>query len=250
MTCLFCRANSTEAKGVAHVFPEALVRNETTLPRGAVCDACNNYMGRKLDSQILEHPLIPLIVQLAGLPGKGGKTRKKLGHVEREADGTVHVPINEPDIKGHPQGGTQTSFDLVAGQAYDDRRFSRALHHIALCIFCKHFGSPAALNARLDPVRSYVRSPGVGEFWPYGSEKGNLNQLRLELTGGPAPGAPQHLIQLRIFNLDFSVSLFQDDAVARWASASPARQTVLTPAEITKEQRGRRRYRVSFRPED
>ena len=164
MTCLFCRADSTKAAGRAHIFPEALVKNETTLPRGAVCDSCNNYLGRKLDSQILEHPLIPLIIQLAGLPGKRGKVRRRVGHVERAADGTVYVPINKPDIEKHPEGGTKASFELVASQAFDDRRFSRALHHIALCLFCKQFGSPAALNEQLDPVRDYVRRPKDKEF--------------------------------------------------------------------------------------
>lgn len=50
MRCVYCLTDSAGTKSIAHVLPEAIARNDLVLPRGAVCDACNHYLGHELDS--------------------------------------------------------------------------------------------------------------------------------------------------------------------------------------------------------
>lgn len=55
-TCIYCRAETTGKEGVPHVIPEALGANKITLPRGAECDKCNHYFGRKLEPMLYRYP--------------------------------------------------------------------------------------------------------------------------------------------------------------------------------------------------
>jgi hypothetical protein len=54
MQCIFCKTDSTASKTIEHIIPESLGNVEHTLPRGAVCDACNNYFARKIEKPLLD----------------------------------------------------------------------------------------------------------------------------------------------------------------------------------------------------
>ena len=81
MKCIYCLTETQGSCGLAHAIPEALAQNDMVLPRGSVCDPCNNYLG-KLDAVLASHPLIALGVQWLRLPGKNGRVRKVVGNVE------------------------------------------------------------------------------------------------------------------------------------------------------------------------
>src|SRR5262249_12994746 len=52
----FCKSDSTRSCSVEHIIPEALGNIEYVLPRGMVCDTCNNYFARKVEGPLLETP--------------------------------------------------------------------------------------------------------------------------------------------------------------------------------------------------
>ena len=79
MNCIYCRTSTTENSGKAHVFPEALAQNRLTIPRGAVCNQCNNYIGIRLDQNLVRYPLIAFAIQFVGTSGKRGKTTSRIG---------------------------------------------------------------------------------------------------------------------------------------------------------------------------
>jgi HNH endonuclease len=54
MRCIFCKGDSTQSRSVEHIIPEALGNIEHVLPRGIVCDTCNNYFARKVEGPLLE----------------------------------------------------------------------------------------------------------------------------------------------------------------------------------------------------
>ncbi len=54
MRCIFCKANSDGCVSVEHILPESLGNTEHVLPRGWVCDACNNYMACKVEKPFLD----------------------------------------------------------------------------------------------------------------------------------------------------------------------------------------------------
>jgi len=49
MRCLFCKCPSDDATSVEHIVPESLGNRRHILPRGAICDRCNNYFSREVE---------------------------------------------------------------------------------------------------------------------------------------------------------------------------------------------------------
>lgn len=54
MNCLFCKRDSSTSRSVEHVIPESLGNKEYVLPRGMVCDKCNQYFAIKIEKPLLE----------------------------------------------------------------------------------------------------------------------------------------------------------------------------------------------------
>jgi len=54
MNCLFCKNISDNSKSIEHIIPESLGNTEHVLPRGIVCDDCNNYFAIKIEKELLE----------------------------------------------------------------------------------------------------------------------------------------------------------------------------------------------------
>ena len=53
MKCIFCKHDSSSSVSVEHVIPESLGNKKTVLPKGAVCDSCNNYFASKVEKPVL-----------------------------------------------------------------------------------------------------------------------------------------------------------------------------------------------------
>ena len=56
MQCIFCHKDSSTSKSVEHIIPESLGNKEHILPKGYVCDACNNYFSVKIEKELLAQP--------------------------------------------------------------------------------------------------------------------------------------------------------------------------------------------------
>jgi hypothetical protein len=73
MNCIFCQLVSDGSKSEEHIIPESLGNTDHVLPRGWVCDGCNNYMSRKLEKPFLDSlHLIEARFTLA-VPNKKGR---------------------------------------------------------------------------------------------------------------------------------------------------------------------------------
>ena len=55
LRCLFCKKDSSQARSVEHIVPESLGNRTRVLPRGAICDPCNNYFASSVEAPILGH---------------------------------------------------------------------------------------------------------------------------------------------------------------------------------------------------
>jgi hypothetical protein len=89
-TCIYCRTQTTGKEGLPHVIPEAPGPNDLVLPRGAECDKCNHYFGRKLEPNLYRYPGVALALQLWGIHGKKG-LRKRLSTIERTDEGKTQA---------------------------------------------------------------------------------------------------------------------------------------------------------------
>src|SRR6476620_6715883 len=61
MRCIFCKADSKLSRSVEHVIPESLGNSTLVLPKGVVCDPCNNYFSREVEKPFLEAPAIRIM---------------------------------------------------------------------------------------------------------------------------------------------------------------------------------------------
>lgn len=99
MRCIYCLQDSSSSRSIPHVAPEALGPHDLALPVGAICDDCNQYLGRELDSVLMTHPVIALFVQFLGIHGKRGRPRQQLGNVRRDVHpGAITIPTSAPII--------------------------------------------------------------------------------------------------------------------------------------------------------
>jgi len=70
MRCIFCKTLSDGSHSVEHIIPESLGNIDHFLPKGLVCDDCNNYFARKIEKPILESPMMRLLRSDRKIPNK------------------------------------------------------------------------------------------------------------------------------------------------------------------------------------
>ena len=73
MRCIFCQNDSSESKSVEHIIPESLGNKAIILPKGFVCDKCNNYFARKVEKDVLEMPYFTSVRHRNVIRSKKGK---------------------------------------------------------------------------------------------------------------------------------------------------------------------------------
>lgn len=54
--CIFCHEKTDTSKSVEHIIPESLGNKHHYLPKGYVCDKCNNYFSIKIEKELLSQP--------------------------------------------------------------------------------------------------------------------------------------------------------------------------------------------------
>jgi hypothetical protein len=59
-------------KSVEHIIPESWGNTKYVLPRGTVCDRCNNYFARKVEGLLLPHVSFRNLRALYRVPTKRG----------------------------------------------------------------------------------------------------------------------------------------------------------------------------------
>lgn len=74
--CLFCGCDSTNSKSVEHIIPESLGNTELVLPRGVVCDKCNNYFSREIENKVLSIQSFRDLCFYEAIPNKKGHLKE------------------------------------------------------------------------------------------------------------------------------------------------------------------------------
>jgi hypothetical protein len=87
--CIFCKTDSSQSTSVEHIIPESLGNTKHTLPKGVVCDKCNNYFSRKIENKVLSSRILQDIRSLMQIPSKKGK----IPHLSNE------ITISFPDYR-------------------------------------------------------------------------------------------------------------------------------------------------------
>lgn len=73
MRCIFCENDSSSSKSVEHIVPASFGNSTSVLPKGIVCDKCNNYFARKIESPFLNSEAILQLRQELEIHNRDGK---------------------------------------------------------------------------------------------------------------------------------------------------------------------------------
>jgi hypothetical protein len=225
--CIYCRSDGSAARGLPHVFPEAVVQNEMVLPRGVICDPCNFYL-RKLDEALARHPAVAYAVQQLGLPGKRGKPRDRVANIDRDhEDASFAVDIGPLEIERHEDGNPIVVVKPMLDVEFDLLRFRRALHLVAFNYLAREHGAALALEDKFDEVRRYVRRPHPRQAWPFVVRYRPGSVIREIRLGLYVPDEFGLVAMIGMFNHDFYVDLLNTGNLGHWILAAE-----IEPAEF------------------
>ncbi len=213
--CIYCYKDKPASNEEVHVFPEAIVANEGTLPSGAVCPNCNNYFGNELDDAVVRHPYLATCIQVLGLHGKRG-LRHSVGPVKRLSDGSLALELPPEAVKR--EGSTLTT-TILPDHNFSLGRFRRSLHYIAFNLLCAGRGCDHARKPHYDAVRRYVREPRRNEAWAIVIVPRNLGTFEPIVSGQLVTNGPGETTMLRMFDLDFYVDLLNRGALIHWCQS-------------------------------
>jgi hypothetical protein len=187
MRCIFCKNNSDRTIGVEHIIPESLGNTEHVLPKGAVCDECNNYFGSKIEQPLLELPYFINLRHRNCIESKKKRipTEKALlvhpqgGIIEvsPQRNGTFLNFEDEKSINLVIEGKARSiAIPIISTHQTDNIIVSRFLARTAIEALayrlCDSYGWNEEIvdKLELDSLREYARY-GKGKFWKYHQRK-------------------------------------------------------------------------------
>ena len=71
--CLFCLGENVSFTRVEHPIPESLGNDDWVLPKGFVCDGCNQYFGSKIENRVSSSPPFTLERMASNVRTKKGR---------------------------------------------------------------------------------------------------------------------------------------------------------------------------------
>lgn len=185
--------------------PESLGNKQIILPRGVVCDQCNNGILSQLDSSLLSSQLIGFYRTWLKIPNKTGQLSDtnymngiKMGHTKTGI--SMNVPdFSERHFKAEPQADGTVSIKMTLSAAHTptaSKKMARALYKIGLGLIYLQ-DKDVALSKRYDEVRAIIL--------------GNKSFSGYLLVRSVAPPNPQSEMSFRYVNLlgKTHVAIFQ-----------------------------------------
>jgi hypothetical protein len=87
MRCIFCKKDSAQSVSVEHIIPESLGNTDASgnnsyiLPKGIVCDKCNNYFAGKVEGPLLDSMYFVNLRSRQNISSKKGKVPPLRGFI-------------------------------------------------------------------------------------------------------------------------------------------------------------------------
>ena len=210
--CIYCLTTAPDAfLSEEHVYPEALGNEEMLLPRGIVCDNCNNRVLSGLDEALVKfEPIAYLRVCFVSSDKKGRLPKANFQNVSLEKTHPRQIKIMPKDKTGRMRdevalGDGWVSWKLnFRGKPVNAKLIGRALYKIALETVAYDQGPAKALESQFDKARDFVLGR---EDFP--------NNLLMRTKGIPHPSVhigyadnPEYVIfEIEIYGLCFLLSL-------------------------------------------
>jgi hypothetical protein len=169
--CLFCRRHDVGFTSEEHIFTEGLgITIDYVLPKGVVCDRCNNGPLARADQAIIDFEPVQLLRAERGLP-----TRSKRAVVSRWKSaelaftGPGELVISGPGAVPSRKIGPNTyQTDLRTPGPFKEKRvrlLARGIWKMAIELVYRDYGSRGAFDPIFDPVRHHILGTGGTEGW-------------------------------------------------------------------------------------
>lgn len=91
MRCIFCKNESKISKSIEHIIPESLYNTSHVLPKGIVCDLCNNYFSREVEKPFLDSSALTNLRFMQSIPNKRGRVPPAKGFILTNTLIPVHL---------------------------------------------------------------------------------------------------------------------------------------------------------------
>jgi len=181
--CIYCLKKSAPFNSEEHIIPEALGNEELILPKGYVCDKCNNGILSRLDNFLLDFEPISLLRVIYTPYTKAGKLpNASCQNISIKKTHPRNIVFTAKDKSGWVKNlkemdDGQISFSInIRGKKFDPKMIGRALYKIALGTVAYDQGFEVACNPKFDMVRAFILK---GEDFP--------NNLLILSNGKPKP---------------------------------------------------------------
>lgn len=190
--CIFCHEKTDTSKSVEHIIPESLGNKHHYLPKGYVCDKCNNYFSIKIEKELLSQPyFVSLRFRNEIMTKKGKLVKEKMifPEIMTSADVTLQTTHDgvvvsfDDDILYHSleKGEIETiEFPYVPEPKYPNLIVSRFLAKCAYEYFLYNVGKDnydscvqellGKESDSLKDLREYARY-GKGDYWQYSQRR-------------------------------------------------------------------------------
>jgi hypothetical protein len=165
--CLYCKRSDGPFTSQEHVIPESLGnkglggKKPIILPRGVVCDPCNNGPLSRLDQVLIDFEMVSMMKTFYGITSKSGKLPHTTfgnnialrmfapGHVVIESNNKRAV-INKGSGEFNLKFRSKRPVDAVVR-----RELTKALYKMTLgCMYIDE--SEVAMSERFDPLRRRI----------------------------------------------------------------------------------------------
>ena len=244
MRCIFCKSTTDGSRSEEHIIPESFGNVEHVLPRGWVCDGCNNYLAREVEG--------PFLNSWYGRNWRFHmRVRTKRGHlppaigVHCQSGATVELSMDDhgtPVISGgSDKDGSRFVRSIVAHERGNilfpaaecplkNYETSRFIGKVGLEVLAYRGMGAGGWNREivekkeLDELRRYVRQGKPGFIWPihvrriyparrlFASEDSRLYEVLHEWSLLPiqvAPGSQEaeFYAVIAIFGVEYAINL-------------------------------------------
>lgn len=168
--CIYCLGTKGNFTSEEHIFPEALGNDELVLPKGYVCDRCNNGILSQLDTALIRfEPISFLQTQLVPFTKDGSLPKANFQNMTMERTSPNHIHIVPKDKSGEIKnkkslGNGWYSYSLeMRGKPVTQKSIKllgRALLKIALGIVALSQGREYACSAKFETARKFILGKG------------------------------------------------------------------------------------------
>jgi hypothetical protein len=161
--CIYCLSETGTFNSEEHILPETLAGDNIYLPKGFVCDACNNGISSQLDEALINfEPIAFLRVQFTPYTKTGKFPKANFQNMVLEKTNPNHIKITAKDKTARPKNKRtledgQEAFNLTwTGKKLTWQLYARAIYKFALGFVAHDMGHAAALDERYQPARDFI----------------------------------------------------------------------------------------------